>query len=73
MSERSTWENTTHDWAMSVDRAHLQLIRDHADDYAGSGVPHLVLEVLAYANDEAESIGRQGHCTVTHHGDLGRR
>ena len=69
MSERSTWANTTHDWAMTVDREHLQLIRDRAGQYAATGVPHLVLEVLAYANDEAESLGRRGHCTVTSHGD----
>lgn len=69
MSERSTWTNTTHDWAVTVDREHLRLIRDHAGDYACNGVQHLILEVLAYANDEAESLGRRGHCTVTSHGD----
>lgn len=61
--------NTTHDWAKTVDREHLKLIRNHAGDYAASGVQHLLLEVLAYANDEAESVGRCGHCTVTSHRD----
>lgn len=54
---------------MTVDREHLELIRDRAGHYAATGVPHLVLEVLAYANDEAESIGRRGKCTVTSHRD----
>jgi topoisomerase IV subunit B len=30
---------------------------------------HLLLEVLAYADEEAESLGRQGNCTVTLYGD----
>jgi topoisomerase IV subunit B len=31
--------------------------------------PHLVLEVLAYAVEEAESTGNTGHCVVTLHAD----
>ncbi len=69
MGEQAGWANTTHDWSQAVDQEHLQLIRDHAADYAATGVLHLVLEVLAYANDEAEAIGRQGHCMVTSHPD----
>jgi topoisomerase IV subunit B len=69
MGERSTWTNTTHDWFLTVDQEHLQLIRDHAGDYAATGVQHLILEILAYANDEAESLGRRGYCTVTFHRD----
>ncbi len=65
MGEQAAWTNTTHDWSKTVDQEHLQLIRDHATDYATTGVQHLVLEVLAYANDEAESLGRRVHCTVT--------
>jgi topoisomerase IV subunit B len=69
MGEQAAWTNTTHDWSKTVDQEHLQLIRNHAADYAATGVQHLVLEVLAYANDEAESLGRRGHCTVTFHRD----
>jgi DNA gyrase subunit B len=69
MGERAAWSNTTHDWSKTVDQEHLQLIRDYAADYAATGVQHLVLEILAYANDEAESLGRRGHCTVTSHQD----
>src|SRR4249919_950858 len=69
MGEQAAWTNTTHDWSKAVDQENLQVIRDHAADYAGTGVLHLVLEILAYANDEAEALGRQGHCTVTSHPD----
>lgn len=63
------WINTTHDWAASVDRDHLGAIRADVDRYAPGGVLHLVLEVLAYADDEAESAGQRGQCTVTLHED----
>ena len=63
------WINTTHDWAASVDRNHLGAIRADVDRYAPGGVLHLVLEVLAYADDEAESAGQHGQCTVTLHED----
>lgn len=63
------WVNTTHDWAASVDRAHLSAIRADADRYAPGGVLHLVLEVLAYANDEAEAAGQRGECSVTSYDD----
>ena len=66
---RADWVNTTHDWAGSVDQAHLQRIRDHADGYAPGGVLHLVLEVIAYPDDEAEAAGQRGSCTVTLHSD----
>lgn len=69
MGEQAAWTNTTHDWAKAVDQEHLQLIRDHAAEYAPTGAQHLVLEVLAYANDEAETLGRRGLCTVTTHRD----
>lgn len=69
MDERATWTNTTHDWSTIVDREHLQLIRDHADVMAPTGARHLILEVLAYANEEAEALGRRGRCTVTSHPD----
>lgn len=63
------WVNTTHDWAASVDRDHLSAIRADVERYAPGGVLHLVLEVLAYADDEAESAGQHGHCSVTLHDD----
>ncbi|MEV6570915.1 ATP-binding protein [Streptomyces sp. NPDC051577] len=59
-----SWRNTTHDWAESVDREHLALIRRDPAGFAPGGVRHLLLEVLAYAADEAESRGA-GRCTVT--------
>ncbi|MFI5691109.1 hypothetical protein ACIA58_04675 [Kribbella sp. NPDC051586] len=63
------WVNTTHDWAASVDREHLDAIRADGDRYAPGGVLHLVLEVLAYPDDEAESVGRRGQCSVRFHED----
>ncbi|MEU8224409.1 hypothetical protein [Kribbella sp. NPDC048915] len=63
------WINTTHDWAASVDERHLAKIRANPDRYAPGGVLHLVLEVLAYPDDEAESRGRRGRCSVTRYGD----
>jgi topoisomerase-4 subunit B len=69
VTERSTWANTTHDWALTVDGEHLELIRNHAASYGAGGIQHLILEVLAYANDEAQSLGRRAKCRVTCHGD----
>ncbi|MEK8072127.1 DNA topoisomerase IV subunit B family protein [Rhodococcoides navarretei] len=64
MSSRRTWHTTTHDWSVDVDRDHLAHIRARPDDYAPGGVLHLILEVLAYAADEAEYQG-DGHASVT--------
>ena len=66
---RTPWENTTHDWAATVDHEHLAQIRQQPARYAPSGVEHLILEVLAYAADEAESMGRVGCGIVTLHAD----
>lgn len=66
---RADWINTTHDWAGSVDQAHLDMIRADPDRYAPGGVLHLVLEVLGYADDEAESAGQRGQCSITTYGD----
>jgi topoisomerase IV subunit B len=63
-----TWQNTTHDWARAIDVRHLELIRQGPAEFAPGGVLHLVLEVLAYAADEASSRGT-GHAVVTLHGD----
>lgn len=65
----SPWTNTTHDWAMASDREHLDAIRKAPHTFAPGGLRHLVLEVLAYANDEAEALGRRGQALVTVHDD----
>jgi len=54
---RASWVNTTHDWAATVDVEHLASIRDRPTVMAPGGALHLVLEVLAYAADEAEVRG----------------
>jgi topoisomerase-4 subunit B len=65
---REHWVTTTHDWTLGVDEEHLAQVR--ADPrHAVGGVEHLVLEVLAYADEEAESQGRVGHVVVTRHDD----
>lgn len=65
---RASWRNTTHDWAAEVDHAHLDAIRSAPETYAPGGVRHLILEVLAYASDEAEATGN-GRARVTLHAD----
>jgi DNA gyrase subunit B len=62
------WQNTTHDWADTVDAEHLAAIRRDAPLFAPSGVLHLVLEAIAYPADEAEHAGG-GHCVVTLYDD----
>ncbi|MEV0196572.1 hypothetical protein [Nonomuraea sp. NPDC050691] len=51
-----------------MDVEHLSHIRQNPAVFAPGGVRHLILEVLAYAADEAESNGG-GRCTVTLHPD----
>jgi topoisomerase-4 subunit B len=68
-SPRSAWVNTTHDWSTVMDHDHLSQIRIHPERYAPGGLVHLLLEVVAYADDEAESSGRPGICTITLYGD----
>ncbi|MER5409703.1 ATP-binding protein [Streptomyces sp. NPDC002769] len=65
---RASWANTTHDWAGSVDVDHLRGIRERSAEFAPGGPGHLVLEVVAYAADEAAS-GGGGRCVVTLHAD----
>ncbi|MFF9481658.1 ATP-binding protein [Streptomyces sp. NPDC014733] len=65
---RGSWRNTTHDWAATVDPEHLARIRRAPATFAPGGPGHLVLEVLAYAADEAASRGG-GRCLVTLHPD----
>ncbi|MGY0236176.1 hypothetical protein [Longispora urticae] len=63
----NSWRNTTHDWAGTVDTGHLDGIRRDPSRFAPD-VAHLILEVLAYAADEAEHTG-SGRCLVTLHAD----
>ena len=70
MSERSSWQTTNHDWRRDVDAEHLADVRRRLGPAGlAGGVRHLILEVLAYPNDEAESQGRIGQATVTYRGD----
>src|SRR6476620_1933633 len=70
MTDRSSWTVTTHAWSSDVDTAHLNDVRKRLSppEVAG-GRRHLILEVLAYANDEAAALGRVGHAVVTTHRD----
>lgn len=61
-------DGPTHDWSSSVDEQHLQHIRNDPARYAPGGVAHLVLEVLAYAAEEAQARGG-GSAAVTFHDD----
>jgi topoisomerase IV subunit B len=65
---RADWRNTTHDWSADVDHDHLERIRRDPRAYSPGGPTHLVLEVLAYAVDEAE-YGESPAAIVTLHPD----
>ncbi|MEU1351680.1 ATP-binding protein [Streptomyces sp. NPDC005775] len=67
-TSRAGWRNTTHDWAGVVDLGHLEGIRRAPAEFAPGGVGHLILEVVAYAADEAECDGG-GSALVTLHAD----
>jgi topoisomerase IV subunit B len=58
------WRATTHDWGSTVDAGHLAEVRRDPAGFAPNGVVHLVLEVLAYAADEAEGA-TAGRAVVT--------
>lgn len=60
--------NTSHDWAVGVDEQHLGDVRSKPEEFAPTGVLHLVMEVLAYAADEAANTGGIS-ATVTLHSD----
>ena len=60
--------NTTHDWAIAVDDDHLTRIRRNPATFAPGGLQHLLLEVIAYAADEA-SVSSGGRCIVTFYRD----
>ncbi len=66
---RAGWATTTHDWSLDVDENHLWDVLERWATFGAGGAAHLVLEVLAYADDEATALGRTGHCTVTEHAD----
>lgn len=63
------WTSTTHDWSSTVDLDHLAWIRSNPDRYCPHGAIHLLLEVLAYADDEAREQDRIGVCQVGLHPD----
>lgn len=65
----SAWESTTHAWVATVDHEHLRDVRDRSEELTCGSVHHLILEVLAYAAEEAEALGRRGSCTVILHAD----
>lgn len=64
----SPQQNTTHDWAIAVDADHLTRIRRNPATFAPGGLQHLLLEVIAYAADEA-SVRSGGRYVVTFHRD----
>lgn len=64
----ATGRHPTHDWASDHDPAHIERIRREPAVFAPGGASHLVLEVLAYAADEAAHTG-SGHAIVTLHDD----
>lgn len=65
---RDEWLNTTHDRAAETDTEHLHYIRRNPAVIAPDGLLHLILEVVAYAADEAEATGK-GPCLITLHAD----
>lgn len=66
---RDGWAVTTHDWSHEIDTAHLEEAARVARDLGPAMPLHLLLEVMAYADDEAEATGRQGRVTVTIRGN----
>lgn len=62
--ERKLWTVTTHDWTVDVDAAHLAGARREAEALGDDLAVHLVLEILAYADDEAKSLGRTGQVSI---------
>lgn len=63
-----SWRNTAHDWARDLDDRHIERVRREPVIFAPGGVLHMVLEVLAYAADEAEHAG-PGSAVITMHHD----
>ena len=70
MSDDAPWATTTHAWSREVDREHLAAIRRELIKTEEAGdLRHLILEVLAYAQDEFESLRRHGTVTVSRRAD----
>lgn len=67
MDRSAQWRNTTHDWARDLDVDHLAQVRGEPRIFAPGGVLHLVLEVVAYAADEAGDTA--GRCVIALHTD----
>ncbi|WP_240190607.1 GNAT family N-acetyltransferase [Aeromicrobium sp. YIM 150415] len=65
--DRTSWVTLTHDWSRDVDIAHLDEARRSVGDIGVEQVVHMILEVLAYADDEAEAQGRIGSAMVRIH------
>jgi topoisomerase IV subunit B len=59
---------TTHEWTHVPDADHVAAIRADAARYSRGGLAHLVLEVVAYPVDEAES-GTTDRVLITLHSD----
>ncbi|MEV6872081.1 ATP-binding protein [Amycolatopsis sp. NPDC051128] len=65
---RNPGRTTTHDWTSQVDVDHLERIREAPALFAPGGAAHLILEVVAYAEEEAEA-NSGGRCSITLHAD----
>lgn len=63
-SERATWVTTTHDWTRDVDTAHLADVRARQHKLGTADPVHRLLEVIAYADDEAQARGERGQVEV---------
>lgn len=67
-SSARPWQST-HRWDRTVDEQHVEEIRNSLGVFTAGGVTHLVLEVVAYAADEAAARGVVGRCVVQLHAD----
>lgn len=59
---------STHDWSIAVDADHILAIQNDVKQFGQGGITHLVLEVIAYAVDEA-TMGTTDQIHVTLHKD----
>lgn len=70
MGQDSTWATTTHEWARELDLEHLAAMqRELSRPGASGGRRHLILEILAYAQDKATANSRRGTVAVTRNAD----
>lgn len=63
-SPRESWLATTHAWADDVDLKHLDDARQLVGSVGSSELMHMVLEVVAYADDEAADQKRIAHVLI---------